>query len=308
MAASTHPTSALTRLERNWGLLLAGPYIFGLLAFAAGPILFSWVITFYSWDNIRPPHFVGVGNWVRLWNDALFWRAVGNTLLFVGGSVPIGVALSLVLAVAVDRPLRGISIIRTCIFLPVITSTVAVALVWTWFYDANYGILNYLIAVVGGVLGFQNIKPVEWLNQPSTAMVAIIAMSIWKSLGYNMVIFLAGLQGVPRHLYEAAELDGAGPVGRFVHVTLPSISPITFFVIIVSLIGSFQVFDQVYIMARDGRPAGSTMTIVYYLYKHAFVSGWSEMGYASTIGTFLFGMILVVTLIQLALQKRWVHT
>jgi multiple sugar transport system permease protein len=215
------------------------------------------------------------------------------------------VALSLLMAIAVDRPLRGIAIIRTCIFLPVITSTVAVALVWAWFYDPNYGILNYAIASMGGAMGFEGIKPIEWLNDPSTAMGAIIAMSVWKSLGYNMVIFLAGLQGVPRHLYEAAELDGAGPVGRFIHVTLPSISPITFFVVVVSLIGSFQVFDQVYIMARDGRPAGSTMTIVYYLYKHAFQR--LEMGYASTIGTFLFGMILVVTLAQIALQKRWVH-
>lgn len=304
--AHRHPTSALTRLERTWGLLLAGPYIFGLLVFAAGPILFSWAITLFHWDNVGAPSFAGVGNWTRLAGDADFWRAVGNTLYFVAGSVPIGVALSLLLAIAIDRPLYGIGVIRTCVFLPVITSTVAVALVWTWFYDPNFGILNYLISLAADALGLGPVKPIEWLNNPSTAMGAIIAMSIWKSLGYNMVIFLAALQGVPRHLYEAAELDGAGPVGRFLHVTLPSISPITFFVVVVSLIGSFQVFDQVYIMAREGRPAGSTMTIVYYLYKHAFDRG--EMGYASTIGTFLFALILVVTGIQLALQKRWVHT
>lgn len=304
--APSQSTSALARLERNWGLLLAGPYIVGLLVFAAGPILFSWIITFFHWDNITPPRFAGFENWVRLGSDTQFWRAVGNTLYFVAGSVPIGVALSLLLAIAIDRPLRGIGIIRTCIFLPVITSTVAVALVWTWFYDPNYGVLNYLIASAADALGLGPVKPIEWLNNPSTAMGAIIAMSIWKSLGYNMVIFLAGLQGVPRHLYEAAELDGAGPVGRFLHVTLPSISPITFFVVVVSLIGSFQVFDQVYIMAREGRPAGSTMTIVYYLYKHAFSDG--QMGYASTIGTFLFALIMVVTGVQLGLQKRWVHT
>ncbi|MBI1290843.1 ABC transporter permease subunit [bacterium] len=295
----------LARTDRLWGLLLSAPYIFGLVVFALGPIVFSWSMCFFAWDNITPPRFVGLDNWTRLFGDALFRKACWNTLYFVLGSVPLGVALSLLLAVLVNRQVKGIGVFRMLYFTPVVTSTVAVALVWTWFYDSNYGVLNYLLDQGARLLGLDPPKPMAWLNNPTTAMPAIIAMSVWKGLGYNMVIFLAALQGVPKHLYEAAELDGASSVGRFLHVTLPSISPVTFFVVIVSLASGFQVFDQVYIMAREGRPADSTLTIVYYLYRHAFQ--YLEMGYASTIGTALFAIILAVTLVQLYGQKRWVH-
>lgn len=296
--------SSLARMERRWGLALAAPYILGLLAFALGPIVFSWIIGFFHWDNIGAPQFAGLDNWRRLFADELFRKSLANTLFFVVGTVPTGMFLSLLLAVAANRPLRGVGLFRTLCFTPVVTSTVAVALVWTWFYDSNYGVLNWILASTSSLFGV-DFKPVAWLGEPRTALPAIMAMSIWKGLGYNMVIFLAALQNVPRHLYEAAELDGAGPVGRFFHVTLPSISPVTFFVAIVSIVGAFQVFDQVYIMARDGRPANSTLTVVYYLYKHAFQ--FLEMGYASVVGTALFAIIMVVTVIQLGLQRRWVH-
>ncbi len=297
--------SSLGRMERRWGLLLSSPYLVGLVFFAAGPILFSWMIGFYRWDNISTPRFVALDNWTRLLADELFWKSLANTAYFVVGTVPTGVVLSLLLAMLVNRPLRGMGIFRVIFFTPVVTSTVAVALVWAWFYDPNYGVLNYLIETCMKLFGRQPPDPVSWLNSPRTAMPAIMAMSVWKGLGYNMVIFLAALQAVPRHLHEAAELDGAGVIRRFLHVTLPAISPVVFFVIILSLIGGFQVFDQVYIMARDGRPANSTMTLVYYLYKHAFQ--FLEMGYASVIGTALFLIIFTVTLSQFWLQKKWVH-
>lgn len=293
----------LESLERRWGLLLAAPYIFGLVVFALGPIAFSWVLCFCHWDNLSAPRFIGMANWSRLFSDALFRKALGNTIYFVVGSVPAGVVLSLLLAVLVNRPVRGIGAFRTIFFLPVVTSTVAVALVWSWFYDPNYGILNYAMTKGGDLIGLK-LQARPWLNDPSTAMGAIIVMSVWKGLGYNMVILLAALQGVPRELYEAADLDGAGPIRRFLNVTVPCISPVLFFVVIVALIGSFQVFDQVYVMARDGRPADSTLTVVYLLYQSAFRD--LDMGYASTIGTTLFLITMAITGLQLAFQKRWV--
>lgn len=293
----------LAALEQKWGLILSGPYILGLLIFSVGPILFSWMLGFFHWDNLSTPRFTGLENWRRLVHDELFWKALRNTTYYVVGSVPSGVGLSLLLAVLVNRRLKGIAIFRTIYFLPVVTSTVAVALVWSWFYDANYGILNYFLTKGGDLVGLR-LQPHAWLNDPDTAMAAIIVMSVWKGLGYNMVILLAALQGVPRELYEAAGLDGAGPVRKFIHVTIPCISPVLFFVVIVAMIGSFQVFDQVYVMTRDGRPADSTLTIVYLLYRHAFQ--YLDMGYASVIGAMLFLITLGITAVQLAGQKRWV--
>lgn len=294
----------LTRLEQRWGLLLAAPYIFGLLTFVVGPVAFTWILSFCQWNGITSPKFVGLGNWSTLLGDGLFWKAFWNTVYFVGVSVPAGVGLSLLLALLVNQKVPGIYVFRTIYFLPVVTSFVAVSLVWTWFYDPNIGILNYLIGEACGLVGLAP-PSIPWLSDPSTAMLAIIVMSVWKGLGYNMVIFLAALQEVPKALQEAAVLDGAGPLQRFLHVTLPTISPITFFVVVITLISGFQVFDQVYIMARDGRPADSTLTLVYYLYKNGFE--FLRMGYAATVGTALFLIIFLVTLVQLWGQRHWVH-
>lgn len=301
-----HPRSALARLEGRWGWILVSPFAVGLLLFSLGPITAGLGLAFFKWDNMTPPSFVGFANWSRLIGDELFWKAFRNTLFYVIGAVPTGVILSLALALLVNKQIRGISLFRTLYFTPVVTSTVAVALVWTWFYDSSYGILNYLIAKIGELLQIRWLQPVAWLNDPRTAMPAIIAMSVWKGLGYNMIIFLAALQNVPRELYEAASIDGANRWRMFWHVTLPSISPVMFFVVTTSVIGAFQVFDQVYIMARDGRPAYSTLTLVYYLYNNAF--RYLDMGYASTIGLALFVLVGFVTGLQLVLQKRWVHT
>jgi multiple sugar transport system permease protein len=295
----------MARMEQVWGWTLAAPYIIGLLCLVAGPIFMSLGITFFKWDNITLPHFVGGENWARLVQDPVFWKAFGNTCFFVGGVVPAMVVLSLLLAVLINRPLRGINVFRSLYFTPVVTSTVAVALVWTWFYDGSYGVLNYSIEWVFGLFGKRAPEPIAWLNNPTTALPAIMVMSVWKGMGYYMVIFLASLQGVPRHLYEAAEIDGAGTVKKFLHVTLPMISPVTLFVIIIATISSFQVFDQIFIMARGGGPANSTISLVYYLYLNAF--DYLDMGYACAIGTSLFLIIMAVTAIQLYLERRWVY-
>jgi multiple sugar transport system permease protein len=291
--------------EWLWSALLLGPYLVGLLLLQVGPIISSILISFCHWDNITPPVWAGFANYQTLARDPLFWKALWNTFYFAAVFVPLSIALALALALLVNRPLRSIALYRTAIFLPVVTSTVAVSLIWMWIYDRNYGLLNYGIQSVVTLLGFKAPPPVPWLSSPSTAMFSIILMSVWKSVGYNMVILLAGLQGIPRHLYEAAELDGAGPVRRGLHVTLPLLSPVIFFVAIISIIGAFQVFDQVYVMAQDGRPANSTLTLVYYLYRHAFQ--YLEMGSASAVGAVLFAIILLITGVQLWLQKFWVH-
>ncbi len=301
-----HASSPLARIERIWGWLLTLPFVLGLLFFSLGPISAAIGLAFFHWDNLTPPRFAGLANWQRLWGDELFWKALRNTLYYVAGSVPTGIVLSLALALLINLRLPAIQIFRTLYFTPVVTSTVAVALVWTWFYDSNYGILNYVIERLGRLLGIAWLRPIAWLNDPRTAMPAIIAMSVWKGLGYNMVIFLAALQNVPRELYEAAAIDGANRFRQFIHVTLPGISPVMFFVLVTSMIGAFQVFDQVYIMARDGRPANSTLTLVYYLYNHAF--RYLDMGYACTIGMALFILIGAVTGIQIVLQRKWVHS
>lgn len=302
-AKSSPYRSAFHKVERFWGLLLCTPYMVGLLVFAVGPILFSLMLGFFEWNSIGTPKFVGLQNWQRLFTDPLFRKAFFNTVFFVVGTVPTGVFLSLVLAVLLLTPKRLQSFYRSVYFLPVVTSNVAIALVWSWFYDSNYGVLNYVIESCFKLVGATPPDPVAWLNDPRTALPAIMVMTVWKGLGYNMVIFLAALQGVPKSLYEAAEIDGANVVQKFFYITVPSIAPVIFFVVVISTITGFQVFEQVYIMARDGRPADSTMTIVYYLYKSAFTNG--EMGYASTIGTMLFLIIFVVIVAQLYIQRLW---
>lgn len=304
MSTARTPSPILTA-ERRWALILLAPYIIGIVGLQCGPILATWLISFCRWDVVTAPTWIGLGNYQRLAEDAVFWKAMRNTLYYTAVSVPLGVSLSLALALLINRPLRGIWLFRTAYFLPVVTSTVAVALVWTWFYDTNYGMLNYLLDRAATLLGLGPIAPLPWLGSPKTAMLSIILMSVWKGLGYNMVIFLAALQNVPRELQEAAMLDGAGRWGQFRHVTLPVISPVLLFVVIVSLIGAFQVFDQMFIMTRDGRPANSTLTLVYHLYNHAFK--YLEMGYASAIGVALFLLIAAVTALQWVARRHWVH-
>ncbi|MGF1573642.1 MAG: carbohydrate ABC transporter permease [Sumerlaeia bacterium] len=220
--------SAFYKVERLWGLLLCTPYMIGLVVFAVGPILFSLMLGFFEWNSIGTPKFVGLQNWERLLSDELFRKALFNTLFFVIGTVPTGVFFSLVLAVLLVAPKRLQTFFRSVYFLPVVTSNVAIALVWSWFYDSNYGVLNYVIESSFKFVGVSPPDPVAWLNDPRTALPAIMIMTVWKGLGYNMVIFLAALQGVPKSLYEAAEIDGANVVQKFFSITVPSIAPVIF--------------------------------------------------------------------------------
>jgi multiple sugar transport system permease protein len=287
---------AQRRREMIEAYLYLLPTFVGLILFSLGAIVVSVGISFMDWDILQPPHWVGLSNYVRLFSTPLNWQVFGNTLSYTGVIVPVGTALALGLALALNRGLRGIVLLRSLYFLPVISSTVAVALVWGWLYNQQFGLINYLLSVVG-------ITGPAWLADTRTAMPAVIIMSIWKGLGYNMVIFLAGLQGIPRELYEAAAIDGAGAWAQFRYVTLPLVSPTTFFVVVLSTIAAFQVFDQTYVMTGGG-PAYSTTTLALFIYQNAFQ--WFHMGYAAALSYVLFAAVAVVTLVQFRVQGRFV--
>ena len=230
-------------------------------------------------------------------DSGLFWDVLGNTFWYVLLYVPIAMVGSLFLALLVNRRLPGIRFFRTIYFLPVISSMVAVALIWSWLYNPEFGLINWMLEKLFGIEG------PRWLLSTDWAMPAIALLSAWKVLGYNMLILLAGLQSVPKHLQESALLDGANRWRRFTAVTLPALSPTLFFVLIITLINSFQLFEQTYVLTQGG-PANSTLTLSYYSYQNAFQ--YFRMGYAAAIAYVLFALTLIVTIIQFRLQKRWV--
>lgn len=278
--------------------LLILPTLLGLIVFTAGPILAALYFSFTSWNLLSPPKWQGLQNYYDLFtDDLLFWTTLKNTAYYVIGVVPIGTVLALLLAMGLNQKIRGLAFFRTMYFIPVVSSVVAISVLWSWLFQADFGLINQ-------VLGYVGIKGIRWLSSPTWAMPAVIIMSIWHGLGYNIVIFIAGLQSIPQDYYEAARIDGASTLQQFRHITVPLISPVTFFIIVLSLIGSFQVFEQAYVMTQGG-PVNATKTIVYYLYQEGFM--YFHMGYASTLAYVLFVIIVVLTLIQFYLQRRWVH-
>jgi multiple sugar transport system permease protein len=272
------------------------PSLIPLLLFLVGPMLASIGISFLSWNLISPASWVGLANYRGLLHDAGFHSALLHTLYFVAGYLPLVVIGGLAVALALHQRMRRVGWLRTIYFLPVVTSWVVVALVWKWLLNPQYGVVNYLLGLVG-------INGPGWWLDPHWAMPSIILASAWKDVGYVMVIFLAGLQAIPDEYYEAAAIDGAGRWSRFRHITLPLLSPATFMVIVISLINNFQVFDQVWVMTGGG-PADSTSVVVQQIVKNAFEYG--RMGYAAAMSWVLFAIILVITAVQLRLQKRWV--
>lgn len=276
-------------------VLFLGPSLVGVAVFLLGPIVASFGLSFASWDLLTPPRFVGLENFRRLWGDADFWAALRHTLSFLAGYIPLVMGFGLLVAVALNSRLPGRSFFRAAYFLPVVTSWVAVALVWTWLLNPAFGLVNNLLGAVG-------VTGPAWLFDPRWAMPAVVFTSTWKDTGFVMTILLAGLQGIPRELYEAASLDGADGRRRLLHVTLPLLTPALFFALSISLINSFQVFDQVYVMTGGG-PAGATTVLVERIVKHAF--SFSQMGYASAMSWVLFVLIFATTLAFSRLQRRW---
>jgi multiple sugar transport system permease protein len=272
------------------------PILIGLTIFTAGPILASLGLSFTQYDIGATPKFIGTQNYHEFLNSALFWQVAGNTLYYALLYVPASIAVSLGLALLVEKRIRGIAFFRTIYFLPVVTSMVAAAIIWSWMYNSDVGLLNYLLSMIG-------IDGPKWLQNPHWALPAIAIMSIWKNAGYNMMIFLAGLANIPKDCYEAARLDGSSTWSRFLHITLPMLSPVSFFVLVVTTIGAFQVFEQTFVMTNGG-PGVSTLTLSYYIWQTAF--RFFNLGGASALGYLFFLLILVVTALQFLARKRWV--
>ena len=269
--------------------------LFFVLPVAAGLVLSFTDFDIYALGDLARLRWIGFDNYRRLWSDPLVGRALGNTLYFtlVGG--PLSVLCSLGAALLLTRPgLLGAALWRTALFLPVVTSLVAVAVVWRYLYHPLYGALNHVMAWAG-------FGAMDWLGDPRTAMPAIVLLAVWKNFGFNMVIFIAGLQGIPAGLYEAAALDGAGRWAQFRHVTLPMLAPTLVFVAIVTLIGHLQVFAEPYVMTQGG-PADATLTVSLLMYREGF--RWWNLGYASALALLLFALILIGTGLQAGLRQR----
>lgn len=273
------------------------PSLLHLTVFVFTPIVFAAFLSLHRWDVVVPDKpFVGLGNFGEMMNDPNFSNALKNTFVYIL-NVPIGMVISLAIALIMNQRLKGVAFLRALYFLPSVTSFVAIALVWMWIYHPTFGVANFFLGLVG-------LQPIQWLNSPQTAMISVIIFSVWLGLGYQMVVFLAGLQGVPEELHDAARIDGANHWQRFWRVTLPLLKPTTFFVLVTSLIGSFQVFTSIYVMTAGG-PIRSTDVIVYHIYQAA----WEElrMGYASAMSWVLFVIIVIATWIQFRLIGREVE-
>ncbi|CAM3395915.1 carbohydrate ABC transporter permease [Marinicrinis lubricantis] len=279
-----------------WALFFIGPQLIGLLAFSLFPLGFALMLSFMQWDGFGSKSFVGFDNFVYQLGDPDFWKAMMNTAYYSLLTIPTSIALGLMLALALNR-IIGKEFYRVIFFMPVVTSSVSIGVIWMWIFNGDFGILNQLLSYVG-------IDGPHWLTDRKWVIPSIAILSVWWGLGYNMVIFLAGLQGIPKSYYEAAEMDGASKVQRFWHITLPLLSPTTFFLTIMAVIGSFQVFDQAYVMTGGG-PAKASYTLVYHIYEQAFVD--FTMGRSSVAAVILFVIIMIFTLIQFKFSRRWVH-
>jgi multiple sugar transport system permease protein len=274
-------------------LTLIGLFFF--LPVAASLLLSFTDFDIYALGRLDRLRFIGLENYRRLLNDPMFWTALKNTLYFVVVGGPLSVLVSLGAALLVNHRLtRFRGVFRTLLFLPVVTTLVAVAVVWRYLYHPRYGFLNY-------VLGLAGLPPIEWLGDPDWAMPAIILMAVWKNFGFNMVVFIAGLQSIPHRLYEAAEIDGADGWSQFRYITLPTLAPTFLFVTVITLIGYFQLFAEPYVMTQGG-PADSTLSVALLMFQEGF--RWWNLGYAAAVAFVLFLIILAGTLIQ-AWLRRW---
>jgi multiple sugar transport system permease protein len=288
--------SGQRRLERRWGLLMAVPAILGFVIFTAGPMIASLGLSLTDWQVGDTPSFVGTGNYTALANDELFWKSLSATTYYTLGAVPLSLIVAFAVAMLLNQRVRGLPVWRTIFYLPTLVPAIANVVLWIWIFNPDFGLLNSLLRQGGLPAGM-------WIYDEGTAVPSLIVMSTW-GFGNTMVIFLAGLQGVPQHLYEAVSVDGGGPWHRFRHVTLPMMTPTIFYNLVVGVIGTFQVFNQAYVMTEGG-PNNATLFYVYYLFRKAFRE--SEMGYASALAWVLFMIIMVVTFLLFRNARRWVY-
>ena len=282
-----------------WGWLFLLPTIAGLMILNIIPIFQTIYQSFLKTGAFGKGNtFVGFENYKRLFADTSIWQALFNTFKYTIIEVPFSIIIALVLAVLLNQKIKGRTLYRTIYFLPMVAAPAAVAMVWRWLYNSEFGLLNHLLNSIG-------LKSVNWISNPNITFISIAVVGIWSVIGYNMVLFLAGLQEIPKDFYESAEIDGAGAIRQFFSITLPLISPTMFFVTVTRIIGAMQVFDSIYMMLDISNPAlPKTQSLVYLFYKYSFIE--SNRGYGSAIVMLLLAVILVITVIQLRLQKKWV--
>jgi multiple sugar transport system permease protein len=285
--------------EALWAYLFIAPVVLGLAIFYMAPAVASFYLSFTEWDGLSTPVFNGIDNFTRLMQDETFIRSMINTVLFTLGAVPLSIAFATVIAVLLNQKVKGMVFYRTLYFLPVVTMPIAVGMVWRWLYNTEFGLINYFLGTVG-------LPQPSWLFDERFALFSIVLVSIWMSVGYNTVILLAGLQGISSTYYEAATLDGAGDFKKFIHITIPLLTPSLFFVLVMSMINSLQVFDLIFVMMGDNASLlDPTRTVVYSVWENGFK--FFEMGYASAQALILFLVILIITIVQMYYQKKWVH-
>lgn len=290
--------------KRQWkewgeGYLFIAPLLAGIFIFYIFPFIQNFWFSFNEVNKFNAATFCGLSNYIEMLQDKELWEALGNTVLYVAITVPAGLMLSLLVAALLNTKIRGTSLYRTIYFLPSVTMSAAVAMVWRWIYNEQYGLLN-------AALKFLGFSGHGWLTDNRTALFMVMIVGIWGTVGYNMIILLAGMQGISKSYYEAAAVDGANGFHRFFYITIPMLSPTIFFVLITSIISGFQVFDAIYIMiGKAGMAYKSTQTLVMIFYRNAFDYG--HKGYAAAISIFIFLLIMLVTVIQMIGQKKWVN-
>lgn len=293
----------ISRQSKNeffWGWLFILPTMIGLLILNIIPIFSTIYTSFFQTGAFgKGDIFVGLENYKEMFGDSQVWQSLLNTFKYAIIEVPFSIIIALVLAVLLNRKMKGRSFYRTIYFLPMIAAPAAVAMVWRWLYNSEFGLLNHMLRSIG-------LKPVNWISAPNTTIIFVAIVGIWSVIGYNMVLFLAGLQEIPGDYYEAASIDGASPFHQFFCITLPLISPTMFFVTITRVIAAMQVFDVIYMMIDKANPAlNKTQSLVFLFYKYTFVE--SNKGYGSAIVVLLLVIILVITVIQNQAQKKWVN-
>lgn len=283
--------------EARSGLLFAAPWIIGFCLFLAWPLLASLYYSFTDFSVLKPPVWIGLSNFQELFTDEVFWKTVFNTLIFAALSIPVGTAFAILLALLLNTGVKGMALYRTIFFVPSIVQPVSLAMLWLFLFRGDGGVLNEALKIIG-------VTGPNWLNDPAWAKPALVMMGLW-GVGNAVVIYLAGLQNVPQALYEAADLDGASPWSKTIHVTLPMISPVIQFNVVMGIIGSFQVFTIPYIMFSGGGPDRSAYFYSMYLFDNAFI--YQRMGYASAMGWVMFLIIFLLTMLFLRLSESKVH-
>lgn len=293
--------SAMAKREERWAwLFIAAPFV-GFLCFMAYPIIFAIIVSLSRWTGINSlwGNIVGFRNYIEIFQDAKFWKSMGTTIIYMIG-IPVGMILGVTIAMGLNRKIPGRRVLTTMYYVPVVSSLVAVSILWAWVFNFDYGLLNSIIKTLTGLHG------PNWLGDEVMVKVAMIIFMVWKGLGSSIILYLAGLQNIPRDYYEAAEIDGAGSWAKFANITWPLLSPVTFYILITSLIGGFQVFVEVQVMASNGGKNYSAATVVFYLYEKAFKNG--QLGYGSAIAVILAIIIFIITAINFHGQNKWVKT